>query len=487
MLALGPAVAAETIASSGGGLETRRVLYEGEGGAACSDYLAGVLAWQRRGGDWRDAKGKPFGEQPYSDSLVGPGSTIFDITELMRKWGTAGERRGTLFLRRTSGNGYASFASREARGVADWPLLVLEFSGGRREMLKPTGDTHLDCSTYRSQGRSDSLRIVGASSVLLEFPLPSAAALRGLTRAQLVLTTVQPTGGGPLRIGVFEAAIPSFPSAAAEPGLATNYPGDAGIERDGDVVFATSFDESGPWRSRWARESAGDGEPVKDDPANLFEALAGKALRIILKKGSNLGLDLRLNLRDHGGETSELFVRYYLRLGNDWDPTVEGGKLPGLAGTYGKAGWGGRRSDGSNGWSLRASFLRAFSPDHPMYGLTQLATYAYHADMASAYGDHWIWPGALLQRNRWYCIEQHVRLNRPGGADGLFRVWIDGSLVLDRPNLRLRTLDNIKIENFWLNVYHGGTAVSPYDQRLYVDNVVIARRYIGPMLPASKR
>jgi hypothetical protein len=33
----------------------------------------------------------------------------------------------------------------------------------------------------------------------------------------------------------------------------------------------------------------------------------------------------------------------------------------------------------------------------------------------------------------------------------------------------------------WVNVYHGGTAVSPYDQHLYFDNVVIAREYIGPI------
>ena len=27
---------------------------------------------------------------------------------------------------------------------------------------------------------------------------------------------------------------------------------------------------------------------------------------------------------------------------------------------------------------------------------------------------------------RWICIESHVRLNQPGSADGVFRVWVDG-------------------------------------------------------------
>ena len=37
-----------------------------------------------------------------------------------------------------------------------------------------------------------------------------------------------------------------------------------------------------------------------------------------------------------------------------------------------------------------------------------------------------------------------------------------------------------KIEEIWINSYHGGTDVSPYDQHMYIDNVVIARSYIGP-------
>ena len=32
-----------------------------------------------------------------------------------------------------------------------------------------------------------------------------------------------------------------------------------------------------------------------------------------------------------------------------------------------------------------------------------------------------------------------------------------------------------------MNVYHGGKTASPYDQHVFVDNVVIAKKYIGPM------
>lgn len=462
-------------------LSERRALYEGEEGTTCSDFLFSVLTWERPGGDWRDARGKLFGDQPYAEAAPGPTGVILDVTGLVRKWADAGIRSGTFTVRAVSGNGYASFSSREAKSPVDWPMLVLELAGGRREMLKPTADTHLDCSTYRSLGRADRLVVMGGVSALLQFQLPAAVSARSLVRAQLVLSSAAPPGGGALRVGVFETAVPTFPaSPVVRQGLAAEYPADKGIERSSDVVFATGFDEF-RWRSRWAKDSAGEFDVVNEDRVNHFEPLAGNSLRVNLKKGSNYGADLRLYLKDLGGEVDELFFRYYLRFGDDWHPTVDGGKLPGLAGTYGKAGWGGRRSDGSNGWALRGGFLRAFPPDHPMQGLTQVLTYAYHADMKTDYGDHWIWPGAILQRNRWYCIEQQLRLNRPGATDGILRVWVNGRLTMERQNIRLRTTDRIRIETVWLDVYHGGVALSPYDQHLYFDNIVVARRYIGPL------
>jgi len=33
----------------------------------------------------------------------------------------------------------------------------------------------------------------------------------------------------------------------------------------------------------------------------------------------------------------------------------------------------------------------------------------------------------------------------------------------------------------WFNIYHGGTAPSQTDQHIFIDNVVTAKKYIGPM------
>ena len=107
--------------------------------------------------------------------------------------------------------------------------------------------------------------------------------------------------------------------------------------------------------------------------------------------------------------------------------------------------------------------------------------------MSGNSGDVWGWslgPTGLLHKNRWYCVEQHVRLNRPGDADGVLQAWIDGKLVFEKKNIRYRDTPELKIESVWMNVYHGGTRPAARDLSIFIDNVVVARKYIGPVGPA---
>jgi hypothetical protein len=121
---------------------------------------------------------------------------------------------------------------------------------------------------------------------------------------------------------------------------------------------------------------------------------------------------------------------------------------------------------------------------NPLAGLTPIGNYCYHADMKGYYGNVWIWQEGyrgFLENNRWYCVEQYLKLNAPGEKDGIIRAWIDGRPAFEKTDIRFRLVDKLKIEQIWMNVYHGGKKPSPYDQHLYIDNVVIARKYIGPM------
>lgn len=470
--------------AGGGDLNDRLRLYEGEGGATCTHFLADIIPWQRSLGDWQDAKGVMFGGEAYDVASVSAIGAVWDVSALVRKWLSKQQARGIFFLKAVGGTGYAAFSSRENRSSANWPMLILEYADGKQETRKPLADTNLNCTTYRAIGRTDPLTVTSQENVLLEFDIPKDAGDRKLVRARLLMSNAK---GQPsqIRVGVFNAALPAFPSSDRRIGIAAGFEGDRGIEKHPDVLFASGFDEGLMWKSKWANAN-GEIDVVHDAINLRFVPLGGAALQVNLKKGSNYGSDVRFYSKSVGKEPDELYFRYYLRLADDWNPTLEGGKMPGMAGTYNTAGWGGRRSDGTNGWSMRGGFLRIFEGDHPMQGLTQLVTYAYHADMPSIYGDHWTWPGALLERNRWYSIEQRIKLNSPNASDGILQVWLDGRQIVERKNIRYRSVDRLHIEDVWINVYHGGVAVSPHDQHVFIDNVVVARNYIGPMADGRK-
>jgi hypothetical protein len=79
---------------------------------------------------------------------------------------------------------------------------------------------------------------------------------------------------------------------------------------------------------------------------------------------------------------------------------------------------------------------------------------------------------------RWICFEMEMKLNTPGGTDGLYRLWADDSLIAERTGVDLRgTLTN-KINEMMLDCYWNGG--SPRAQSRYYDNLVISTAKIGP-------
>jgi len=178
-----------------------------------------------------------------------------------------------------------------------------------------------------------------------------------------------------------------------------------------DIVFSCDF-ESDKWYEQFGMRSRPKRvEVCASDSERKFEPLAGRALRIKVDRGGHYGASILYRFKDHiGEEPQEMYFRYYLRFADDWNP-AGGGKLPGISGTYGRAGWGGRPANGSNGWSARGLFKKQAD------GKTPVGYYCYHADMKGRYGSNWIWgvqERGLLGNNRWYCIEQYAKMNTPG-------------------------------------------------------------------------
>jgi hypothetical protein len=465
-------------------------------GATCEYFnRAAGGAWLRRRGDWRDASGVLFGERPYSDgvALADQRQRIvqMDVTPIVADWsaGRVDPAHGMLLRSTGTHHGIGIFASREASDLLSRPTLLLQLADDSRRLIEAAADTFLDCTTEKSMGSLQIFKAGGEFNALLRFPFDAGTLSAKVVKATLSLALLQQYGQ--VSLGVFATTPPSSPDAVPRLGIAANFPGDIGIENHPDVWFATGF-ESLVWPLAWNRfDPRSNASAVVTDDDRLFVPLNGRALRVGLAKGANRGLDMRFTFAGQpGGEPEEAYFRYYLRFSDDWNPDVDGGKMPGFAGTYGRAGWGMRKSSGADGWSMRGQFYAIAGRGNPRVGSTALGTYAYHADISEASGEAWVWPLgrlAALERNRWYSVEQYVRLNTPGRKDGVLRAWIDGRLAFEKVDIRMRTVPELKIENVWFNVYHGGTLPAPRDMHLYIDNVVIARKYIGPMPTKTER
>lgn len=259
-----------------------------------------------------------------------------------------------------------------------------------------------------------------------------------------------------------------------------------GLEGRDDVLLQTSF-EADDWYTDWGLDEAPrNAHIVADEGSFRGETL----LRVEVPAGEHYGTSFGFQFADQGlEEPEEIYFRYAIRLGPDW--TTEGGgggKFPGFGGTYGEAGWGGRPSDGNNGWSSRMLFWQP--EEGRAEGDTRIGYYAYHADMQGTYGDNWFWSGGpigaggALEVSRWYQIEAYVRLNTPGDNDGVLEGWVDGTQVFERTDVRFRDVDNLKIERVWFDLYYGGNWTAPRDMYVDFDNAVIARNPIGPVADA---
>ena len=84
------------------------------------------------------------------------------------------------------------------------------------------------------------------------------------------------------------------------------------------------------------------------------------------------------------------------------------------------------------------------------------------------------------QPDKWYCYELMVKANTPRQNDGEIAYWIDGKLASDFPHLNFRSIPTLKIDKavVVLHSKHANRVT-----RKWYDNVVIAKKYIGPMTP----
>ena len=471
-------------------------------GISCKFFdVALGLQWPDETVPWADAAGRADGSKPFDVQIVEarqpPKVLRWNVLALVKSWASGRVDNEGLLLGPVPGatiGGGADFHSREAADVSVRPSLRVQHADGAVEFLSPQADAHLDCSTYTGLGARDVLHIGPGSVAVLRFDLaklrkgPAAnAAAAELILVRHATSSVWSDGA----LGVFRLTTPwTQVFEVTERGLAAAFSGDRGIESHPAVLWADSF-ASGKLKPGWNTAQLVRSKVMQPlaAPAAGNSLLTLASLQATVPRGEHLGLDLRFDLPKGANQLpmQEVYLRYYLRLGPEWVDSPDSGKLPGLAGTYNRAGWGGRGWHGMQGWSARGGFIKSMPLAHPAHQRLALASYVYHSKSASPYGDTFVWGGgggaALVKPGRWVCIEQHVRLNTPGREDGVLRAWVDGQPVFARRNLRLRDTLAVGIENAWFDLYMGGQQPALRDMPINIAQVVVASRYIGPLAP----
>lgn len=234
--------------------------------------------------------------------------------------------------------------------------------------------------------------------------------------------------------------------------------------------FSTNFDSDAALDS-FSNISHGENIGIVDSPSKN-----GSALEVRFPQGQHWGgaLDYVFS----GTEPEELWAQYDLYLPANTE--INGnGKLPGFAGTYGQAGWGGRTSDGTNGWSARGRFDAGESGNTFNVGF-----YVYHADMSGSSGDPMEWD-VDLEMGKWHRIRQHIKLNNPDQKNGVLEGWANGSKAFEKRDVRFRTTSDLKIHRYWFDLYWGGTWTSPKDNRFYFDNFQLSQSALTDGAAAS--
>lgn len=282
-------------------------------------------------------------------------------------------------------------------------------------------------------------------------------------------------------------------------GIAARYKGDKGIASDPAVIFADDFEGytgAAGLTTRWDVVHHTAQISIATDAANVYRG--GQALEFrVPQQSQELSNTAAKQLTK---ELDVLFLRYYSKFDTSFDVVgsshngsfisahyyINGQATPGVP------------ADGTNKFLAGYESWRG-EASTPNPG--EMNVYIYHPEQRSQWGDHFFPDGTVLPNSsvpgnfgptfvarpnvvptlgQWYAYELMVKANTPGKRDGRIACWLDGALIADFPNLRLRDVNTLKIDRFDVSL-HIGSNTSAATKKWY-DNVVAATSYIGPLV-----
>jgi hypothetical protein len=299
------------------------------------------------------------------------------------------------------------------------------------------------------------------------------------------------------------------------PPIAAKYSNDRGIAGDPEVIFSDDFESwvnggtepnVGRWsvrKNKTSRTNVLPGQVTADGLGG-----PGKGILEIAcwtqGSGSQVGgLSLKLGNYNHANEGlgdgyDELYIRYYIKFDEDYRAVRNhGANLGGRDLKRSDAAWVGMA--GIRDVSTRGYFYSGIQPrgDSGSDEL-EMGFYSYHLDKKGPWGENYeVQRKMPIHVGRWYCVERRMKLNSvdpgkpdPANADGIEELWIDGRLTIRKTDVRFRRVEHLHTTLFSLETYYHGLPEQygrNHPIKVYFDNVVIAKSYIGPVSKVSDR
>ncbi len=283
-------------------------------------------------------------------------------------------------------------------------------------------------------------------------------------------------------------------------GIAKNYLYDEGIEGDALVIYADNFESysnvsaltsNGRWNEAYHTQNI----RLATEPENYYHGT--KALEFKVPQTNN---EVSNTVIKYINPTEDIiFIRFYAKFNSEFNVSGSSHNGSTISSSYwdGPGGGPGIPADGYNKFLVSVEAWRE-SGSSPNPG--SMNAYVYHPEQRDIWGDHFFPTGRVLpfdylpgdfgpyfisrpevipELDQWNAYEIMVKANTPGERDGRIAFWLDGELIADFLNIRLRDTTDLKIDRVGVDLHIKNNTMSV--AKKWYDNVVIATSYIGPM------
>jgi len=260
-------------------------------------------------------------------------------------------------------------------------------------------------------------------------------------------------------------------------GIASKYVLDEGLENDPDVLLYEGF-ESDNWMDRWPEVSEAHLTYQNIEWRPEYKVTGVRALSLLMT--SDAGMDAAGWMHHWWDGSDVAYCRYYFRLsaGDNWGNQ----KIMQLHGHPRGVKYGTGAGNRPTGYDWFSTGTGVGGNNGPPW--TRVILYTYHPDQIGDYGDN-VNPNQGLTpkipEEQWVCYEFMIKLNDPDQANGEQRLWINGRLYIEQLGLRWRKTDNLVINNLMQPNYTGFPPAPGTDRYLWLDAIVLAKSYIGPV------